>query len=460
MTEPQKPDSPVWEPAPKQSEFLSADEFEVLYGGAAGGGKSDGLLIDALGLQQGAIHKRQYQAILFRRTFPDLKDLIDRSQQIYGNIRGATYDKAAHVWTFPSGARIEFGHMQYDIDRFKYRGRAFQYVGFDELTLFPTSTPYLYLISRIRTVDPSIRCYVRATTNPDGPGSKWVKDYWRIPIEGTATCFDVELVDPETGTKSVRTRRFVPARLRDNPYLADSGYRETLLMLPDDERKALLLGRWESLKVKGAYYTEQLEAARKGGRICKVPILPHVPVNTFWDVGRSDKTVIWFHQRVGMEDRWIDCYANRLKPLSHYASVLTNDRKYLYGKHYLPHDADHKRLDKDSNGKSIADMLQELLPNAEFVIVDRIDDLMAGINMVRDAFASYYFDAQRCEEGLSALENYRAEWDDKRQVFDTKPLHDWCSDYADALRQHAQGYEPATAPYKRRPRDRHNWRTA
>ena len=190
-------------------------------------------------MQQAAISKRNYQAIIFRRTFPDLKDLIDRAQQIYPDVApGAKYDKTMHVWTFPSGARLEFGHGQYEADRFKFRGRAFQYVGFEELTLWPTPTFYEYLITRVRTSDPTIKCYVRANTNPDGPGAKWVKDRWQIPINGTATRVTLDLTDPETHVTTQRIRRFIPGRLADNPSLANSGYRETLLMMDADTQGA------------------------------------------------------------------------------------------------------------------------------------------------------------------------------------------------------------------------------
>ena len=91
-------DQVVWQPTERQVAFLSSSDDEVLYGGAAGGGKSDALLIDALGLQQGAIENRKYQEILFRHTFPDLRDLIDRSKELYPEIEpAAKYDKTAHV---------------------------------------------------------------------------------------------------------------------------------------------------------------------------------------------------------------------------------------------------------------------------------------------------------------------------------------------------------------------------
>lgn len=433
------PDAILWEPSSKQSMLLSAGDFEVLYGGAAGAGKSDALLLDALGLHQGAIDNRQYQALLVRRTFPDLRDLIDRSQELYPYIGGGgKYDKTSHVWTWPSGARIEFGHMQYDSDRFKYRGRAFQYIGWDELTLFPTDIPYRYLLSRVRTIDPKLTCYVRATTNPDGPGFRWVKAYWRIPTEGTSTRFAVEVKDPETGEITQHRRRFISARLSDNPYLATSGYRQTLLLLSDEQQRALLMGRWETPNIKGAYYAEQMEAARTDGRVLKIPASPGIPVNTFWDLGWNDTTAIWFHQRAGMEHRFIDYVEASGKGLDFFAKEI-QDRQHTYGIHHLPHDAEHKTL--ASGGKSVRSILQEMMPAHRFDVVPRTDSLVSAINQTRAAIPSCYFDEDRCANGVAALEAYRREWDEKLGDYKSEPLHDWASNGADAFRQFAQGYQ-------------------
>lgn len=428
----------LWEPARKQSMLLSAVDFEVLYGGAAGAGKSDCLLIDALGLQQGAIDNRNYQAILFRRTFPDLRDLIDRSQELYPYMGGGgKYDKQSHIWTWPSGARIEFGHMQYDSDRFKYRGRAFQYIGWDELTLFPTDIPYRYLLSRVRTTDKKLTCYVRATTNPDGPGFRWVKEYWRIQTEGASTRFKVVVKDPETGEESQSGRRFISARLSDNPHLADSGYRQTLLLLSPEEQRALLMGRWETPNIKGAYYAEQMEKARLDGRVLKIPKLPGVAVNTFWDIGWNDTTVLWFHQHVGMEHRFIDYIEASGKDLQFFAQEI-QAREYTYGTHYLPHDAENKTL--ASAGKSVRELLQALLPAHRFEVVPRTDSLVSAINQTRAIIPACWFDEDKCADGIAGLEAYRKEWDDRLGDFKAEPLHDWASNPADAFRQFAQGF--------------------
>ncbi len=431
-------DATLWEPSAKQAQLLSATDFEVLYGGAAGAGKSDGLLLDALGLQQQATENRNYQGILIRRTFPDLRDLIDRSQDIYPHVgAGGKYDKAAHIWTWPSGARIEFGHLQYDSDRFKYRGRAFQYVGWDELTLFPTDAPYRYLLSRVRTTDPKLTCYVRATTNPDGPGFRWVKERWRIQTEGASTRFKVPVTDPETGDVTEHTRRFISARLSDNPHLANSGYRQTLLLLTEDEQRALLMGRWETPNIKGAYYAEQMEAARTEGRVLKIPKSPAIPVNTFWDLGWNDTTAVWFHQRVGMEHRFIDFIEASGKDLGYFAKAI-QDRGYTYDRHYLPHDAENKHL--ASGGKSVQMLLQDLLPAHRFEVVPRTDSLVSSINQTRAILSACWFDEDKCADGIAAMEAYRREWDEKLGDFKPEPLHDWASNSADAFRQFAQGY--------------------
>lgn len=427
----------VWTPTERQTAFLACDDFEVLYGGAAGGGKSDALLIDAMCLQHDGIFNHNHRAILFRRSFPELRDLIDRSLDLYPLIcPGADYNIADKVWTFPSGAKIEFGYLQHDSDRLKYRGRAWNYIGFDELTLWPTDTCYRYLFSRCRSTDRSLPRYIRATTNPDGPGQKWVMTRWGIQADGKETNIPVDIVDEELEIVTTIRRRFIPARLSDNPHLAGTGYREALLQMDPEEREALLKGLWKGSKVKGAYYLNEMQKLRAEGRIRRVLYTPGVPVNTFWDLGMNDTTAIWFHQFVAGEHRFIHAYENSGESLEHYAKYLL-DLGYAYGgTHYLPHDAANRSL---QTGKSTEEILRELLPGHRFEVVPRIERVLTGIQQTRMKMgANVYIDEEGCGDGIVALDNYRKKYNEKQDVYTDEPLHDRYSNYADAFRQWGQ----------------------
>ena len=161
----------VWSPQERQAEFMQRGEYEALYGGAAGGGKSDALLAEALRQAD----KACYRGIIFRKTYPQLTELEDRSQTLYkGAYPAARYNKTKHCWSFPSGAKIYFGAMQHKKDRLNYQGKHYDFVGFDELTQF-SFDEYSYMFSRNRPGGKGTRVYIRATANPGGPGHSWVK---------------------------------------------------------------------------------------------------------------------------------------------------------------------------------------------------------------------------------------------------------------------------------------------
>ena len=233
--------SPIWTPNPAQEEFLAADDFEVLFGGQAGGGKTDALLIDALGLQQAAPLNPHYSALLLRRTFPQLKDVITRGRELYPQlVRGATYHEQAREFRFPSGAKVELGFLERDADKYQYQGRSFHWIGIDELTQLEMLATYTYLLSRCRSTDPALKTYMRASCNPGGIGHAWVKARFAIQADGAPTQIDTY----ENGIP--RTRRFIPAKLSENVYLSNDGeYKANLMQLPAAEQRALLDGRWD-----------------------------------------------------------------------------------------------------------------------------------------------------------------------------------------------------------------------
>lgn len=440
----------AWEPSPKQNSLLSATEYEVLYGGAAGGGKSDALLIDAWCIQYGGPANPNHRGALFRRSFPELKDLIDRAREIYPQfIPGIKYDQNDHRFTTPDGAKVEFAYLNNDQDRFKYRGRAFNYLGFDELTLWPTSVCYEYLITRNRTTDKSLPRFIRATTNPDGPGQKWVMERWGIDESGEATLIKVPIeaeIEVAPGVFELMmvevARRFIPAKLSDNPHLRGTGYREALMLQSDkDVTEALLNGLWVGNRIRGAVYLNQMQRMRQESRITQVPWAIGVPTNTFWDLGYNDTNAIWMHQQVGPQNRFPKCFENSGVGLEYYARELQRiqqEKDLVYGTHYLPHDGEqHSR----QTAKNDLKILRDLWPGQRFVSVERTKRKITAIQQTRAAMSTVWIDREGCADGIAALDAYRFKYDDNLGTFGSEPIHDWSSNFATAFQQFAQGYE-------------------
>lgn len=235
-----------------QTAFLAASEREVLYGGAAGGGKSYAMLADPLRYMS----HPQFSGLLLRHTTEELRELIWKSQEMYPKIYpGIKWSERKMQWVAPSGARLWFSYLDRDEDVLRYQGLAFSWVGFDELTQWATPFAWNYMRSRLRSTAPDLPIYMRATTNPGGPGHAWVKKMFIDPsIPGKAFwATDIEtgetLVYPKGHSKEgepLFKRRFIPAMLTDNPYLADQGDYETMLLsLPEHQRKQLLEGNWD-----------------------------------------------------------------------------------------------------------------------------------------------------------------------------------------------------------------------
>ena len=225
-----------------QTEFLAAAETDVLYGGAAGGGKSYAMLVDPLRYA----HRSAHRALIIRRSMPELRELIDKSRELYPKaFPGCKYREVEKLWNFPSGAKIEFGFLERDADVYRYQGQAHSWIGFDEITHLPTEFSWNYLASRLRTTDSEITPYMRCTANPGGVGAHWVKNRYIQPSEP----------DKSFVGKDGLTRKFIPARLEDNPFLATDGrYEQMLKALPPTQRKQLLEGNWDVNE--GAAFTE------------------------------------------------------------------------------------------------------------------------------------------------------------------------------------------------------------
>ena len=264
----------IWGPTAKQAEFLACPAREALYAGSVGSGKTDGILMAALSQVQNPKHS----ALILRRTFPMLRDLIARSHELFLPL-GATYNKQESAWTFPSRARLEFGFLDADEDKFRYMGRQFSFIGWDELTSWPgdstdpqgqlVSGAYVYMLTRLRAVAGSgLRLEVRATCTPGGVGHSWVKSRWNIPNDGSSS----EVIDPATGFRRV----FIRATIKDNPYLAGTEYERSLAALPEASRKALLEGRWDVFE--GAVFSEWDP---------RIHVCQPFPVPAVWEIWRG-----------------------------------------------------------------------------------------------------------------------------------------------------------------------------
>ena len=281
-----------------QEEFLSAGERDVLYGGAAGGGKSFALLADPLRY----CHNSNHRGLLLRRTLDELTELIDKSRQLYTKaFPGAKFRESKSTWHFPSGATIWFTYLDRDKDVTRFQGQAFNWIGIDEITQYPTPYVWDYLRSRLRATDPELQdsLYMRCTANPGGVGGWWVKKmYIDSRTENVAfPAYDIDTMKPftwpsghEKAGQPLFYRKFVPARLTDNPHLmADGQYEAMLRSLPEVERKRLLDGDWDV--AEGAAFPEFSRARH---------VVEHFELPTNWpriraaDYGyASPSAVLW-----------------------------------------------------------------------------------------------------------------------------------------------------------------------
>jgi hypothetical protein len=227
----------VWKPHQKQVEFIEIPDsiFEAMYGGAAGGGKSELLIM--LPIIRGWHKHPKFHGIIFRETFPQLEESIIPRADAFYSLVGAKYNETKHVWKFPSGAIIRASYLEKEKDAREHDTAEYHYAAFDELTAFHEFV-YKYITSRVRSSIPGIPALVRSATNPGNKGHLWVRKRFVDPApDGRTVIYD---------TKSQTKRIFIPAKLEDNPYLneADPGYGFRLEILPEAERRAKKDGDW------------------------------------------------------------------------------------------------------------------------------------------------------------------------------------------------------------------------
>ena len=240
------PSGPAWAPQPgPQTEAITADWVdELFYGGAAGGGKSDFLLGDYL--QDVPTYGAHWQGVVFRRTYNELEDLLRRAREIFP-VSGGSWHEQAKTWSWANGASLRMRYIERDADATRYQGHQFAWIGWDELTQWPTDYGYRFLRARLRSAHHIPTKRIRAAANPGGVGHHWVKAYFVDPHPAGYE----PIYDPTTKAR----RMFIPAKLRDNKILlgSDPTYADRLRGLSSDSMvRAWLEGDWTV--IEGAYF--------------------------------------------------------------------------------------------------------------------------------------------------------------------------------------------------------------
>lgn len=433
-----------YSPTPRQRAFHESREDEVLYGGAAGGGKTTAIVMDAF--LRCARHPGTI-AYLFRRTYRELEDTLlpEALRRIPRPLY--RYSGQGHEIRLCNGSALRFRHCQKDVDRFLYQGAEIHWLYIDELTHFSQEV-YEFLRSRLRArADLGVRPVVRATSNPGGPGHAWVKARFLDPMPpDTVRTERVEAA----GVAGERTLRYIPARVQDNPHLAP-GYALELAAKPPALRDALLYGRWDAFE--GQVFTEWRDdpAAYGTGRFTHV-VAPF-PIPESWrrfrsfDFGYSRPfSVGWWaldpHGTLVRYREWYGCTGVpnaglRLTPTAIARGIAEAERAHERGLLVTGY-ADPSIWD-GSRGESIADQMQRegvyFLPaeNARLAGLMQVHRRLefdaegrSGVQVFstcRDSIRTLpalSYDAQRCEDVDTQGEDHI--YDEWRYLFMAHPL--------------------------------------
>ena len=382
----------------KLAALFEPHRYKVFYGGR-GGAKSWGvarwLLIEG--------SKRQITVLNARELQNSIKDSVHKllSQQVEALGLAHFYDVQQSVIKGANGTEFNFEGIRHNIGKIKsYEGVDYCWV---EEAQSVSEASWEVLVPTIRKPGSEII----VTFNPD---LETDATYQRFVIHTPPNCALVNI------------------NWRDNPWFA-----ETELPAERDALKARnydsYLHVWEGKckqNLEGSVYADELREATVQNRIMRVAYDRSQPVNTYWDLGRSDHTSIWFVQQVMYEYHLVDFYENNLKHIDHYLKVL-QDRGYLYGTLFLPHDAKAKQL---GSKMTIEEQCRAKFSSVRIVPKVSIKD---KINAARTVFPQCYFDMDKCAEGLQHLRHYRFEVDQQTRQYSQHPLHDEHSDAASAF---------------------------
>lgn len=367
----------AWQPQPgPQTALLVCPVEDIFFGGARGGGKSDALLGDWL------MHRERYggncRGILFRRTYTELEELIQRSLMIYP-ATGAQYSKAEHTWYWPDGSILRMRYLEADEDAARYQGFNFTWMGIDEIGNFPSPKPIDMLWATLRSAA-GIPCVRRCTGNPGGPGTQWIKERYIDPSEPWVPFKWAPIKDrPDLLIESV----FIPSKLEDNIRLmeADPRYEMRLAAINDPEMfKAWREGDWTVLA--GRYFATFTEEESVVAPVNLPPWLPRwIAVDwgyahnsaVYW--GAYDGEKVYIYDELVVDGKTPVDLAKMI-----YRRTNLNSPNSKIAKVVLSPDAFARR----SSPKTIASEMAAILP---WQIVQADNDRIGGWNLMRQMFA-------------------------------------------------------------------------
>lgn len=420
-------------PTPRQQEFLASNADIVCFGGNRGGGKSHALILDAMGLNDTKFGPRialpHYKALICRKYYVGLDDLVNKSKIIYPQIdKGAQFysSKDSMYWKFSSGATIRFMYFE-DINQAaeKLQGKEFDYLAVDEAGLYEDDKVFRFCMSVLRNPY-GLKTYLRLTTNPSK--NKWLQNFFKIDATGNDTNFKIEHELPD-GSLAYTSVRFIRSKLEDNPYLGKE-YTVALMNLDEQTKQAHLYGRWDAFDFSDAtIYKKEYQQLESENRITTVRLQQGFDTYVAFDLGWADYTSVIVFQICGKELHILDSFENNNEQIDWYVAELKRKGYTENIKIIVPHDAAQKSL---QTGLSMQEKLEKFYPPTDITILARtgIED---GIKNVREKFPYFYIDKTKNELLIECIKNYERTYNSKSDQYG-EPLHNKYSHMADALR--------------------------
>ena len=398
--------------------ILNKHKYTLLFGGS----RSGKTFIIVRNIIMRAIKEPNSRHAIFRQTRKDLKESIwlDTFPKVLATcFKGykPELNNSDLVAKFYNGSEIWFGFLDDNNRADNVLGKEYNTIYLNEVSEISYAS-YNKVLTRLSLKNKLVNKFY-ADCNPPG---KW---HW-----GYKTF--IQKVNAKTGEPLNNPEQYgyMLMNPQDNLDNLSEDYLETLRNLPEDEKNRFLLGLWVE-GISGGIYTKEMAIAEQEGRITSVPFNNEFFVWTFWDIGIDDSTAIWFVQFVGDEIHLIDYYSNNNQSALHYLEVLKKKQQeygYRYNKLVLPHDGRQREW---TNGRSRAETLESQGFKTEVVKATSIAD---GINACKLIFEKCWFDKEKCQDGISALSNYRRKEDSINLTYSKEPLHDWTSHGADSFR--------------------------